>query len=125
MDEDDVAAEVALLTDAAADPALSEDDLELLVRKARRADGAGRAPSDSAWEGAWDVAAAVALGWELKAGRAAGRFEFASGEQRFLRQQVRAHCLEQARQWRRRVQATVSLRGAYARVTDPAECGEL
>lgn len=54
------------------------------------------------WEGSWNIAYAVALGWELKAGEAAAEYDFGSAGQQFNRSQVREMCLEQAKAWRRK-----------------------
>lgn len=61
----------------------------------------------AAWTPTWDLAAAAVEGWEQKAALAAGRFEFTTDGQSFLRQQVVEHCHAQADRYRRKMSATV------------------
>lgn len=44
------------------------------------------------WAPTWDLNAAAAAGWRMKAGKAAGRFDFGEDGQQFSRSQVMAHC---------------------------------
>lgn len=44
------------------------------------------------WSPTFDLDAAAARGWRLKAGKAAGRFDFAEDGQQFTRSQIMAHC---------------------------------
>ncbi len=55
------------------------------------------------WSPTWDLNAAAAEGWTRKAGKAAGRFDFMTGDQRFMRSQVVAACERRARTYRSRV----------------------
>lgn len=63
----------------------------------------------SVWVPTWDLAAAASLGWELKAGKAAGRFDFLTDGQQFARGQVVAHCNAMASRYRRRVVASAPI----------------
>jgi len=58
------------------------------------------------WKPTWDLNAAAAKGWELKAGKAAGRFDFGTDGQTFQRSQVVAHCNRMAGIYRRKVTAS-------------------
>lgn len=64
----------------------------------------------AAWVPTWDLAAAAVEGWELKAGKAAGRYSFQSDGQMFNRQQIIANCHAQADRLRRR-KRSVSVTG--------------
>lgn len=48
------------------------------------------------WAPTFDLDAAAARGWRLKAGKAAGRFDFAEDGQQFTRSQIMAHCAAMA-----------------------------
>jgi hypothetical protein len=52
------------------DPTLSEDDLDALLADAALCDTDGLAPTDADWTPTYDLNAAAAAGWLLKAGRA-------------------------------------------------------
>lgn len=45
------------------------------------------------WSPTWDLDAAAADGWQTKAGKAAGSFDFAEDGQQFTRSQMHAHCI--------------------------------
>lgn len=63
------------------------------------------------WQGTYDLNAAAAEGWRWKAGKCAGRFGFTTDGQSFQRQQVHAHCLEQAAVYQRRVNGSAPTGG--------------
>ena len=52
------------------DPTLSEDDLDAALAAAAKADADGLAPSDGGWKPTYDLNAAAAAAWLVKAGRA-------------------------------------------------------
>lgn len=54
------------------------------------------------WAPTFDLSAAAAQGWRMKAGKAAGRFDFAEDGQQFSRSQVVAHCTAMAERYERR-----------------------
>ena len=80
-------------------------DLSGLPRTANRVIDGGVVWEDagSGWQGTYDLNAGAAEGWRWKAGKCAGRFGFMADGQSFQRQQVHAHCLEQAALFERRV----------------------
>lgn len=57
----------------------------------------------TAWAPTWDLNAAAAEAWRIKAGRAAGRFNFTTDGQTFSRAQVAAGCRAQERSFRRKI----------------------
>lgn len=58
------------------------------------------------WTPTWDLNAAAAGGWQIKAGKAAGRFDFTTDGQQFNRSMVVAACRAQAAEYRRKVSAS-------------------
>lgn len=48
------------------------------------------------WQPSWNLDYAACLGWRVKAGKVAHRFDFAADGQKFDRSQLHAMCLEQA-----------------------------
>jgi hypothetical protein len=66
----------------------------------------------TAWSPTWDLHAAAAEGWELKASKAAGRFDFTTDGQTFRRGQIISHCQQMARTHRRRVMVNAPAVGA-------------
>lgn len=59
------------------------------------------------WTPTWDLNAAAALGWQIKAGKASSRFNFASDGQNFQRAQTFDHCRQMERSFRRKVSSGV------------------
>lgn len=91
--------EVALgiLTDrvaAASRPVLSTETLNRVLDQWATPDTEGRPASDSAWVGSWDLNAAAAEGWRLKAAAVAGDFNFSADGASYSKADVLAHCLE-------------------------------
>ncbi len=77
-------------------PVLSVADVDTLIALAKRPDSEGREPTDIGWVPTWNLDAAAATGWEWKAGRTSGDFNFGEDGQRFDRAQVHQHCLAMA-----------------------------
>lgn len=63
-----------------------------------------------AWTPTFDLNAAAAAAWRLKAGKAAGRITFSTDGQRFERAQVHAHCMQMAASYARRTGSTIVTR---------------
>ncbi len=82
-------------------PVLTDEDLDELLRAARRPDSGGLLPSESGWVATYDLDDAACVGWEIKAARAAAGFDFGEDGQRFSRSQIHAQCLAMARLYRR------------------------
>lgn len=87
-------------------------DLDGYVRTSQRIDDntVTWVDAGAAWVPTWDLAAAAVEGWELKAGKAAGRYMFQTDGQTFSRQQVISNCHAQADRLRRR-KRSVSVEG--------------
>jgi len=95
MTEAEAEAQISRLLDSESDPALSDDDMEDLLRVAARPDTDGLTRADANWTPSWDLNAAAAEGWLRKASKAVSRFSFAEDGQRFERAQIYAHCIRQ------------------------------
>lgn len=79
---------------------------------------AGAAP----WTPTWNTDVAAALGWERKAGYAAGAFDFSASGESYTRSQTLRHCQEMAAMYRRRgaqyVDVVISGQGAASTLGD-------
>jgi hypothetical protein len=60
---------------ASADPVVTDDEIDALLADAAIPDKSGRLPSDPEWEPTYDMNAAAAAGWMIKAARAAAMTE--------------------------------------------------
>lgn len=94
------------------DPALATDDVDDLMVIAQIPDSCDRPPSDPDWIPTWDLDAAAAAGWEIKAGRAAGGFDFGEDGQRFNRSQIHTGCMAMVAVYRRGKSSTRVSSGA-------------
>lgn len=91
--------EVALgiLTDrvaAASRPVLAPATLERILDQWATPDALGRPKSDADWDPSYDLNAAAAEGWRIKAGMVAGDFNFSADGASYSKADVLAHCLE-------------------------------
>jgi hypothetical protein len=55
------------------------------------------------WSPTWDLNAAAAKGWQIKAGKVASRFDFTTDGQSFQRAQMLDHCRSMERSYRRKI----------------------
>lgn len=62
------------------------------------------------WEPNWDLNAGAAEGWLLKAGKASGRYKFATDGQTFNRSEVIANCFEMEARYRKKVNGTTDVK---------------
>ena len=63
------------------------------------------------WSVTYDLDTATVAGWELKAGQTAGYYQISDVGQTLARQQIHDHCLAMAKQYRRRVTASIPITG--------------
>jgi hypothetical protein len=82
-------------------PILTDNEVDRLLNYAKRADVNGYLPSETEWEPTWNLAAAAARGWIIKAGKVAGLFPFSTDGQSYQRDQMHRMCIETANEWRR------------------------
>jgi hypothetical protein len=100
-------------TAAGFDPKLSDTELESILLRARLADTDGRAPSDEDWEPTYDLNRAAAHGWRLKAGKCANHHGVTMKGRIFAAQQVYEHCLQQEREYKKRIGGTITVKREY------------
>ncbi len=99
---------------AAADnePALTDADIQLCIRGARRQDVDGNLVTSESWSETYDKEWAISRAWELKAGKAAGLYTFMQGGNQLMRSDMIRHCREQSDRWRRGCYASVAIEDA-------------
>lgn len=102
-------------TQAEREPALDSEEIDELVLRSKRPDSSNRPPTDESWEPTWNINAAVALGWELKASRLATDFDIRSADQDMKRSQAYEMCLRQSDRWKRRVMESPQIEGSLRR----------
>lgn len=61
------------------------------------------------WTATWDLNSAAAAGWRLKAGKAAGRYQWSAEGMSYARQQTIDHCLRMAQVYSRGVGQSLRL----------------
>ena len=88
------------------EPLLSSDDLENLLASAAVSDAKGAKPEDNDWLPTYDLNAAAAQCWLVKAARAASTAETDEASLD-VTSKVFANCLAMARSYRRRVAITI------------------
>ena len=88
------------LTAATSAPVLTADEVEDLLVASRRADANGLVYGDTEWAGVYDIYAAAAKGWEIKASKAAAEFDFSADGASFTKGAVYERCLEMAARMR-------------------------
>jgi hypothetical protein len=62
-----------------------------------------------AWSGTYDLRSAACRGWELKASKCTGRFDFLTDNQNFKRSQQFTHCMAMADHYRRRMAGSIPI----------------
>jgi hypothetical protein len=104
--EAEAVATVALLVDAPSDPAITADEVHMLLQRVRLMDANGVAPGTAGWVGTYDLNRAAAEACDLKATRAANRFDFGVEGQTYSRSQVAQQWADRAKTFRRRIMGT-------------------
>jgi hypothetical protein len=92
-------------------PALTTEEVDRLLEKAKVADVYGLAPADTGWTETWDLNRAAAIGWIWKAGKAAHMYSFQEHDRSFTRSDLIKHCQQMATQYKRRVVSTLTVSG--------------
>jgi hypothetical protein len=92
------------------DPTLSEDDLEAFLASVALEDSDGLAPADEDWTPTYDLNAAAAAAWLVKAGRASALTEVDPPESGIVTSKVFDNCRAMARIFTGKLRATVSVR---------------
>jgi hypothetical protein len=107
VDFDDAVTIVAEYSAADEFPEISQAAVEQIVHRCARMDHEGRLPTDPSWDETYDVYAATATVFEVKAARVANRFDFSTDGQQLNRSQMAAHFMAMAKMWRARTAGTV------------------
>lgn len=97
-----VAGYITLHLQPSVDPILTAAEMTAIIALASVADSEDRAPDDEEWEETYDIPAAIAQGWEIKAAKVVGAYQFKDTGLELHREQVHAQCLKQAALWRSR-----------------------
>lgn len=74
-------------------PAVTEPEVIAALQQFPKVDRDGLTPEDGDWTQTWDIYAAVAEVWRIKAGKVAGDFNFSADNGRYDKGEVLAHCL--------------------------------
>ena len=90
------------------DPALTEDEVEELLDAAALEDKDGLAPLSEEWTPTYDLNAAAAAGWLMKAGRASSTTE-TDPESFYVTSKVFDNCCRMARIYRAKINSTISV----------------
>src|SRR5687768_11933327 len=108
---DDAAARTRIAQRTASDrePLLTEDELDDLVAAARRPDPDGLVFGEDGYVEKWDLNAAIAEGWGMKAAKVAGDFDYSDDAGSYSRQQVYEMCKRQEADYRKRALGSITL----------------
>jgi hypothetical protein len=107
VDFDDAVTIVAEYSSADEFPEVSQAALEQIVHRCARVDQHDRLPTDPMWDETYDVYAATATVFEVKAARVANRFDFSTDGQQLNRSQMAAHFMAMAKMWRARTPGVI------------------
>ena len=102
VDFDDAVTMVTEYSAAGEFPEVSQAAVEQIVHRCARMDAEGRLPDDPSWDETYDVYAATATVFEVKAARVANRFDFSTDGQQLNRSQMVGHFTAMAKMWRAR-----------------------
>jgi hypothetical protein len=107
VDFDDAVTMVTEYSSAGEFPEISQAAVEQIVHRCARIDHEGRLPTDPMWDDTFDVYAATATVFEVKAARVANRFDFSTDGQQLNRSQMAAHFMAMAKMWRARTAGVI------------------
>lgn len=106
MEEAEARAYLELLLSPMMEPLIFEEDLDLLMLRARTVDANGVYPTEPnyvpTWT-TWSIESVASTGWELRASRCVGDIDFAEDGQRFNMSQRFDQCMIMAKLYRRGV----------------------
>lgn len=84
-------------------PTLTNGELAILLTDSKRNDVDGLEPDDAGWTPTWNLRAAAADGWMLKAAKAAADYDVEAGSVKANRTGVYEMCMRMADKYRRAV----------------------
>jgi len=91
-------------------PTLTDDEVDELLASAGLSDTAGNAPVDIGWTPTYDLNAAAAAGWMIKAARAAATVEVDPPGSGIFTSKVFDNCRAMARIYRAKSKLSVSMK---------------
>lgn len=89
----DAVDELRIMVAASSHPVLDDTRLLRILYNARRPDSDRKNPNEDGWSSTYDLDAAAAEGWRIKAGEVAGDYTFQSDDSKLDRSDVIKHCL--------------------------------
>jgi hypothetical protein len=92
------------------EPALTDDELDDLLAPAGIEDADGLAPSDPDWSPTYDLNAAAAAAWLIKAGRASATVEIDPPGSGIFTSKVFDNCRSMARIYRAKILLSISVK---------------
>jgi hypothetical protein len=102
VDFDDAVTLVAEYSAASEFPEVQQAAVEQIVHRCALVDANGLLPSEEDWHPTYNVYAATATVFEVKAAKVANRFDFSTDGQTLNRSQMAAHFSAMAKMWRNR-----------------------
>lgn len=95
-------------------PALTDEEVGIVIAGCKSADEFGNGIHDAGYVETYRIEMAVKNVWELKASRAAGLHDMQAGDQNLSRSQIGKQCMEKAELWRRKIPlGSTRLAGRY------------
>ena len=91
------------------EPALSDGEIQIVLSQARRPMADGTAVDGLGYVDNYDANYAIGMAWEMKAGKAAGKYTFLAGGNQFIRSDMIRHCREMADRWKAGTLSTITL----------------
>lgn len=89
-------ARLKLEAQATIDPKLSDAECQTILDMFALEDTSGLAPSDTGWEGTWDLTSAYRKAWLIKARKASADVDYDVDGARYSASQMHEHCMTQA-----------------------------
>ena len=81
-----------LMSGSAADPALSDPDMQMLLTACQRLDSQGRSWNDNNWTPTYDLYWGATEAWGWKAGACSDRYKIVGDSTELERNQIFQHC---------------------------------
>lgn len=98
---------VKALSDWDGFPDVASAAVGAFVDESARPDAEGRMPSEEDWDATYDLNAATASVWEVKAALVANRYDTSTDAQALNRSQLMAHFRAMAKMYRNRIASTM------------------
>ena len=93
-------AQLAVLIAKTSQPVVTDEEIDVLLDGARRPDANGLVYGDDDYSPTWNLNAAAAAAWSLKAGRCADLVDMSVGDLRMSNSKLFEHCNTKAAEFR-------------------------